>query len=211
MNPMQMILGLIPWWVFSSMASRTGEHAAANAAVVSAIVSFVIANKDRKRGGYKILDVTGIVTFAGLAVIAYAGGDGAERWVADYGRGASTLILAAAMFVSVLTVPFTEQYARQSAPPEVWHSRTFRAVNRKISLVWAIAVALMSSGHWIAGKVDPTSGSQGGSRPTELLLNWVVPLVLVFAAVAYTRYAAANAGKQRSGSAGTQLHETAGS
>ena len=127
MNPMQMIVGLIPWWVFSSMASRTGEHAAANAALVSAIVAFAIAHKDRKHGGYKTLDVTGIVTFAGLAVIAYAGGDGAERWVADYGRAASTLLLALAMFASVVTVPFTEQYARQSAPPEVWHSPAFRA------------------------------------------------------------------------------------
>jgi hypothetical protein len=73
-------------------------------------------------------------------------------WVADYGRGSAALALAAVMLVSSFTVPFTVQYARESVPQEYWHTPTFRAVNRKISLLRAGALAVIGAGHLLAGR-----------------------------------------------------------
>jgi hypothetical protein len=194
MNPMSMIVSLIPWGLFSVMIERRGAHSAGFAALAAAALALWFAQKDSKNGGYKIIDVAGIVTFGALAVVTFAGGDSVADWVADYGRATASLVLALVMLGSALTVPFTEQYARLSVPREYWGSPTFRATNRRISAVWGLTVAIMSLSHWIAGIADPATKADGGSRPADLILNWVIPVVLVLGAVAYTKRASANAG-----------------
>lgn len=44
----------------------------------------------------------------------------------------------------------------------------------------------MGAGHLLAGHLDPATAPTSGARPVDLLLNWVVPIVLVLAALRYT-------------------------
>lgn len=205
MNPAKMFLSLIPWLLFSVMVERHGEHSAGFAALAAAALALWFAVKDSKNGGYKIIDVAGIVTFGVLAAVCFAGGNGVTDWVADYGRGTAAFALAAVMLLSAATVPFTEQYARESVPREYWHSPVFRAVNRRISAVWGLVVALMAVGHVIAGAVDPATSPDSGSRPVDLLLNWVIPIGLILYAIAFTKKAADGAGDGAPGNTASAL------
>ncbi len=163
MNAKKMFLSLIPWALFSVMIERRGANAAGFAALAAAAVALWFALKDRESGGFKVIDLAGIATFGVLAVSCFVGGDSVRNWVADYGRGTAAGVLALVMLGSAVTVPFTEQYARESVPREYWHSPVFRAVNRRISAVWGAVVAVMALGHLLAGAIDPATAPKSGT------------------------------------------------
>jgi hypothetical protein len=133
-----------------------------------------------------------VLTFGAIAIVAFTGGQPVDDWLANYGRGTATLILSAIMLLSVATVPFTEFYARASVPEEYWATTEFRSINRRISLVWAGAVFVMGVGHILAGFIDPlthecgVTGSAQPSRLPDLVLNWDVPIAMIFFAARYT-------------------------
>lgn len=191
MNAKKMFISLIPWALFSLVINRHGSSEAGRAAVIAAGLALILLVKDSRTSTVKVLDVTGVLTFGVLAAACFAGGTSTADWVADYGRGLSALVLALVMLASALVLPFTEQYARESVPREYWHSPVFRAVNRRISAVWGAIVLVMGLGHLLAGLLDPATDPAGGSRPADLLLNWLVPALLILAAVNYTRRATA--------------------
>ncbi len=130
-----------------------------------------------------MIDVTGVATFGALALIGFSGGQSATNRIADYGRGTAALVLAAIMLVSSVTMPFTEQYARESVPRQYRGSPVFRSVNRRISALWGGAAVIMGAGHLLAGRLDPASNPVTGARPVDLILNWALPIALILFAV----------------------------
>ena len=193
MNPVKMLLSLIPWVAFSVILGRWGEGSAGEAALVAVALGLFLLARGRA-AGIKLIDAAGVTTFAVLAASVFVGPEPAEHLVADYGRGLSALALALVMLGSVFFVPFTEQYARESVPQQYWGSPLFRAVNRRISLAWGVAVLIIAGGHLLAGRSVMTPGRD--ALTVNLLLNWLVPIVLMLAAVAYTRRVAAAARSQ---------------
>ncbi|MCW2525449.1 MAG: putative rane protein [Pseudonocardiales bacterium] len=189
MNSKKMFMSFIPWLVFSVIVQRHGTNAAGIAALAAAMLGAWFAVKDK--GSLKIIDATGIAVFGAMAAVAFVGGTSVDANVADFGRGGASIVLALVMLGSVLIVPFTEQYARESVPREYWNSPTFHAVNRRISAVWGAAVLVMGLGHLLAGHLDPASAPVSGARPIDLLLNWGLPVVLVLLATEYTKKTAA--------------------
>jgi hypothetical protein len=187
MNLKKMFLSLVPWLVFSVIINRRGADAAAVAALAAAGLSMGFLVKDRQRHRAKIIDVTGVVTFGALAVVGFADRPRVLDWMADYGRGSAAIVLAVIMLGSAISVPFTEQYAREVVPPEYWKTQAFRSVNRKISALWGILVAVMGCGHLLAGAIDPASSPGHGSRPVDLLLNWAVPVAVILFGVNRTQ------------------------
>jgi len=187
MNSKKMFLSLVPWVLFSVVINRHGANAAAIAAAAAAVLSLVFLVKDNEQTGVKIIDVTGVLTFGSLAALGFVGGQSIDNWIADYGRGTSALVLAVIMLGSAITVPFTEAYARGSVPQEYWRSPVFRSVNRKISALWGVVVAIMGAGHLLAGAIDPASNPVSGARPVDLILNWGLPIALILFAVKQTQ------------------------
>jgi hypothetical protein len=183
MNSNKMCLSLIPWAAFSVIINRRGADAAAIAALAAAALSLFFLVRESQKGGVKVIDVTGIATFGALALIGFSGGQSATNWIADYGRGTAALVLAAIMLASSITMPFTQQYARESVPREYWSSPVFRSVNRRISALWGGAAAVMGVGHLLAGRLDPASNPVTGARPVDLILNWALPIGLILFAV----------------------------
>ena len=78
-------------------------------------------------------------------------------------------------FGSLLFTPFTEQYARESVPERVWNTPQFKAGNRELTALWGGVFAAMVPCHIIAGSIDTTR--------SNLIFNWVVPVLLVLWAV----------------------------
>ncbi len=88
------------------------------------------------------------------------------------------LELAAIAFGSLLSVPFTEQYARESIPQQAWSSPAFKTVNRRLTVMWGSVFVAMAPLHLIAGALD--------TQPANLLCNWAIPVGLVLWAVKRT-------------------------
>lgn len=189
----QMILGLAPWFLFSILVSRLGDNEVAVAATVSALAAVIVAAYQRG-SGVKLLDIAGVVTFVAIAAVGFIGGDSVDEFLTNFSRGGTTLILGVVMLVSAFTVPFTEQYARESVDKAYWDSPRFHATNRRISLAWGLALVVMAVSHVVAGALDPISEAEAnGARTVDLLCNWVIPIVLIVAAVKFTQKTAAEA------------------
>jgi hypothetical protein len=176
MKNLGMFLGLAPWILFSMIADHIGTNAVGIAAVLAGVGSLVLVVRGRMQGGAKIIDVAGVITFAALAAIGFAGDEHTRQLLVDYGRGGCAVVLALVMLVSVYTVPFTEQYARERVDRRYWGSPVFRATNRRISLAWAGLIALMAGSHLLAGAL----AAAHHERPVlNLALNWGVPVFIV--------------------------------
>ena len=61
---------------------------------------------------------------------------------------------------------------------QYWGSPEFRAVNKKISLLWAGVILVMAICHLVAGALA-ASAVLPGHRPGNFLLNWALPIVLI--------------------------------
>jgi hypothetical protein len=141
----------------------------------------------------KLLEVTGAVVFLGLGVVAFAM-PGSDAFLAGYGRALAALVLAVVIFATLPVMPFTEQYARESVPEQFWHTGRFRATNQRISAVWGAVIVGMAVCHGVAGVFDSPNTVVGPLyRPIDLVFNWVVPALLLWAAVAFTHQASSAA------------------
>jgi hypothetical protein len=163
-----MFLALAPWILFTVVA----EHGTLKIASVLALVAAIaIAGRSIAAGSPKLLELGAVVSFVVFAVLAFAADPSVGAWLERYARGIAAGGLALIAFISVVTVPFTEQYARDSVPEKFWNTPTFKETNRKLSLMWALIFTAMIPGHVVAGIVD--------TKPTNILLNWAVPIGLV--------------------------------
>ena len=190
MNLKGMLLSLAPWLIFAIGAKALGPAWVGVVALVAllVVIGSLIA---RRRKGVSVIDVTGLVTFGILTTVVLLGGPAVKVWVVDYGRGGCAIVLALVMAVSAITVPFTEQYARDVVPEKYWHSPLFRAVNRKISGLWA-AIAFIHAGcHLLAGHLAATSPDQHGTAGLSIVLNWIIPIGLTIVGIVATQKLAA--------------------
>jgi hypothetical protein len=190
MKSSKMFLSLIPWVLFTLIAGHTGSRFVGWAAVAAALIVVGLTVKgfqdrmpDGHRPSLKIIDEAGIVTFTVMAILAFTGSDSLRRNIVDYGRGACALILAVVMLGSILLVPFTEQYAREQVPRQYWHGPEFKAVNRHISAAFGVAVLAMTVCHFYSGYLESHTGL---STRDNLILNWILPILFVLAALKYT-------------------------
>jgi hypothetical protein len=190
MKSSKMFLSLIPWVLFTLIAGHAGADFVGWAAAVAGLMTLAIAGygmrgrtADGHRSSLKVIDASGVVTFTVMTVLAFAGSHDLRQDIVDYGRGACALVLALVMLGSLLVVPFTEQYARESVPRAYWSSPVFRVLNRHISAAFGIAILVMAAGHFYSGYLE----SHGNlSTPANLVLNWVLPIAVVLAALKYT-------------------------
>ncbi len=190
MKSTKMFVSLIPWVLFTVIAGHAGSGFVAWAAVVAGLITIGITVKglgertvDGQRSSVKVIDAAGIVTFGVMAALAFTGSDDLRQNIVDYGRGACALVLAVVMLGSLLVVPFTEQYARELTPRQYWKSPVFRSVNRHISAAFGVAVLAMTGCHFYSGYLESHSGL---SMAANLILNWVLPVLFIVAALKYT-------------------------
>jgi hypothetical protein len=91
----------------------------------------------------KVLEVGTAVLFAGLAVYtALTGQDWTIPMVRLVVDGGLLLIVLLSVAIGL---PFTLQYAREDTPPEIWARPEFIDANRRITLAWAGAFAVLTA------------------------------------------------------------------
>jgi hypothetical protein len=130
----------------------------------------------------KILDLGTCAFFLVLVIIgAFADRHtliGLERYSQAISSGALGLIVILSIAVGH---PFTEQYARDSAPPEVWHTPVFRRMMLVMSSVWAVVFVVMA----VLGLIAETGVSGAG---TSDVLNWYIPIGLIVVGLKFNEW-----------------------
>jgi len=166
---------LVPWVLFTVIA----EHGTLKVASIAALViAVLIARPGVREGRPKALEVGAVVAFAGFTLVAFAADASTAEFVERYARAIAAALLALIALGSLATTPFTEQYAREKVPQQLWDSPRFKAVNRRLTLLWAAVFAAMVPFHVAAGAIN--------TRPTNIALNWVVPIGLVLFGIRQT-------------------------
>ena len=161
-------LAFIPWIVFTLVA----QHSTLKLAAVGAlVVSAVIAARSLRTGSAKMLELGAVLAFGGFTVVAFTADPATAEFVHRYARAIAAGLLSLIAFGSLLVVPFTEQYARESVPREFWSSPQFKQVNRQLTAMWALVFAAMVPAHVIAGALD--------AHRANLIFNWAIPIALV--------------------------------
>ncbi|MGY1594736.1 hypothetical protein ACI79D_22405 [Geodermatophilus sp. SYSU D00708] len=197
-------VGFLPWIVFAFVAQRLASDGVAWAALVAAAIAGIALVRAQRRHGPRILDIGSLVLFGVIAVVGFAGGPVVDRWLYEWGRPLVGVTLGLYLLLTVPVLPFTAEYARQSTPREYWDSPAFTKINRVLSAAWAVAIAAMGAASALvtALGLDATGGP--GSHLAELLLDWVLPIAVIWGMVRFTatypdRVTGAPAGADRRG------------
>lgn len=161
-------MAFAPWVLFTLITQHDSLKAAAIAALGAAVV---IALPSLAAGRPKLLELGAVIAFAGFAVVAFSADPTTGAWMARYARAIAAGVLALISFGSLLLTPFTEQYARESVPCELWSSPRFKDINHRLTLMWAWVFVTMIPSHLVAGVID--------TRRANTIFNWVVPIVLI--------------------------------
>jgi hypothetical protein len=191
-----MIWSFSPWVVFLTTVRFGGVYWAASAAGVVAIVVLTRALSLKKA---HLFDYVGVIYFIGLlSLLAALHPSDIGTW-GRYAQAVAHGSLCVIVFASVLVNhPFTEPYAREQAPKEIWNSPDFRAFNRKISTIWGLAFLVGTLSMVLAGSTD--------SR--QFLLRVIVPFGALGGAYAYSH--ALGASQAEAHHAAAAAHHAAG-
>jgi hypothetical protein len=161
-------LAFIPWILFSVVAEHSTLKLAAGSALVA---SALIAARSARSGGVKVLELGAVLAFVAFAVAAFTADPATATFVDRYARAIAAGLLSLIALGSLLVVPFTEQYARETVPPQLWPSPQFKHMNRQLTTMWGLVFATMVPAHVLAGAID--------THRANLILNWAIPAVLV--------------------------------
>jgi hypothetical protein len=161
-------LAFIPWVVFTLVA----EHSTLKLAAVGALLaSVVIVVRSARSGRVKVLELGAVLAFVAFTVVAFTAEPGTAAFVDRYARAIAAGLLATIALGSLLVVPFTEQYARETVPRQFWASPEFKQINRWLTTMWGLVFAAMVPAHVVAGALD--------THRANLIFNWAIPIVLV--------------------------------
>jgi hypothetical protein len=114
MNPVKIILGLVPFALYALLAGVMPAGWAAVIGMLAAVVAMIV----EFRGGIKAVPVVGIVVLGAFAWLGFAGDPFVQSLLEYCGRGLATLALAIYMLATAGFAPFTAQFARQSVPKQ---------------------------------------------------------------------------------------------
>lgn len=180
-------LAFIPWIVFSLAAQHLTLKVAAAGALVTSVL---IAAYSIRAGAAKLIELSAVVAFVGFTFIAFTADPATSAFIARYARAIAAALLSTIAFGSLLVTPFTEQYAREAVPQQLWSSPQFKHINRQLTTMWGLVFAAMVPAHVIAGAID--------THRANLIFNWAIPIVLVIWASTRTARISNSAGPRPS-------------
>jgi hypothetical protein len=198
------MLTFVPWVIFWIVAGPRTWEVASGCALLSSLLLLVVgqdpspivdravaltsgnrheqARRPIKLQAPKILDLGTIAFFLVLVIIGLFVDRHALIGLEKYSQAISSAALGLIVIASiVLGHPFTEQYAREGVPEEVWDTPEFRRTMVLMSGVWVVIFAVMA----ILGLVAETGIAGAGSSD---LLNWYIPIGLVILGFQFNKW-----------------------
>ncbi|HEX4128004.1 MAG TPA: hypothetical protein VHX67_10535 [Acidimicrobiales bacterium] len=170
-----LIWSFSPWLLFLLATRFTSLSGAIALGLVAALV---VAARAIGHHRLHLLDVASVLYFTGLGLALEIIQPVSVTYWSRYAQAGAHAFLTLIVLGSVaIGRPFTESYAKETVPKEVWGTPQFRAVNRSISLVWGLAFLLGTISLIVAGSVT--------GRP--FLLRILIPFGALAWAYSYTQ------------------------
>src|SRR5690349_14781542 len=145
MNPVKLVLGFVPFLLFSVLTAWIPVGWAAAAGLVAAL-AVVAATAG---GGIKVLPLVQAVILLVIAVLGFAAGPATVAFLTVYGRGLASSALGLFIVATAARTPFTAQFARAAVPESAWHTPEFLRVIRQISLAWGSVALILGACHLV--------------------------------------------------------------
>src|SRR4029079_3235217 len=142
------------WIAFSLISTRTAANGVAWSALIAVTITIVFMAISRPAWPPKILNVGSAVLFGIIAIVGFVGGPDVDLWLYTWAAPGVGVALGLFVLVTVPFMPFTEQYARESTPRAYWGSRTFKKINRVLSLAWGVAITVMGMANIAVSALD---------------------------------------------------------
>ena len=168
-------IGFVPWIIFWVVSGPSTWEWAALGAALAAIILMI---PSIERGNPKILDTATAIFFIVLSLVALFVDRQTLGLLEHYSQLISYGVLAIVAFGSLLFMPFTEQYARETVPREHWDSPTFKRINRVLTAMWGTVFVLLALCQ-VVYEIAPSQKS---------LFNWIIPIVLIVGAFKFTAW-----------------------
>jgi len=102
-------------------------------ALAAALTGIILATS-LAPGRIKQFNIVTIVCFSALTIAGIGLGAQDQDWMNTYSTTLSSGVLAVVVLGSLLVVPLSEQYARESTPTDLWHQPAFRYRHRLLTL-----------------------------------------------------------------------------
>jgi SNF family Na+-dependent transporter len=171
------IVGFAPWIAFSVLEGPHRYELAIAAALGIAVLQLVVGMVTGARP--KLLDVSAIVFFLGMAVAGLLVDPAGQRWLDRWSGEASNVMLVLVALVSIVCrSPFTIQYAREMTPEEYWKTPLFIHINYVLTWVWTAAFAVTAIVGWY--------GDGPLNQPDNIWTNWIIQIALLIFAIRFT-------------------------
>ncbi|MEO3759224.1 hypothetical protein ABGB19_13180 [Mycobacterium sp. B14F4] len=167
------VVGFVPWilyWVVADGPSTWMFGA------VCAVLAALILGISAGFSGPRLLDVVTIVFFTAITIAGMVVGAEDRDWMDTHATTLSAGVLAVMALASLAFVPFTQQYAPESAPRQEWETAAFRRTNQVLTLMWALVFALIAVLGYVAVAAPST-------------VHWtkaVIPVVVIVGAAGMT-------------------------
>lgn len=120
-------MGFVPWilyWVVADGPSTWMFGA------VCAVLAALILGISAGFSGPRLLDVVTVVFFTAITIAGMVLGARDRDWMDTHATTLSAGVLAVMALASLAFVPFTQQYAPESAPRREWEQAAFRRTNQ---------------------------------------------------------------------------------
>jgi hypothetical protein len=167
-------IGFVPWIIYWVVADGPSTWMFG---AICAVIAAVILGVSAGRGGPRLLDVVTIVFFIAVTIVGMVVGAEDRDWMDAHATTLSSAVLALMALGSLAFVPFTAQYAPESAPQHDWEKAAFRRTNQVLTLMWGLVFALIAVLGYVAVAAPDTT-------------NWtkaVIPVVVIVGAMAMTQ------------------------
>ena len=168
------VVGFVPWILYWMVADGPSTWMFG---AVCAVLSALLLGISAGFSGPRLLDVVTMVFFAAVTIAGVMLGAEDRDWMDTHAMTLSAGVLAVMALASLAFVPFTQQYAPQSAPRRDWEQAAFRRTNQVLTLMWALVFALIAVLGYVAVAAPST-------------VHWtkaVVPVVVIVGAAGMTR------------------------
>ncbi len=164
--------GLVAWVIYG-VISGSGHWIAA--ALLALIIAVAIVALEKRRDAVKIMSLTTVGYFAFALVITIAFGP----WLfKSYNIALAWGVFAVVAWITLIAgFPFTIQYAREKAPPEIWNHLLFVRLN--VILTWIFAVVF---------SVNTGLGLLALMTDRLLTLGLLLPILLLVAAMVFSSH-----------------------
>jgi hypothetical protein len=179
-----LILGFLPLIAFSLLTKILPSGDVGVAGLVAALLALAVMLTSHPVWPPKILNACSFLLFTLLAILGFSLDKGDKLWLATWPGGGAAIVLGAVVLLLVPVIPFTEQYAKQSVPPEEWGTPRFQRVNHVLSLAWGASIVLIGFARVAAEAVARHSS---GHRLAQILLGAAVPVVIIVYTLKFTQ------------------------